>query len=314
MTTEVRPILTVAVPVFQAGRHLRRSLEALEESITRASDDIEVIIVVNRSTDDSLAIADEFGQRNGWTVVANRDNLGFRYSIDLLAELAHGSYVWFVGAQESLFDGAIAQVCSDAREIGPLLILLNYAIYAEVERRDISTNAVGITEDRYYTSRTRFFVSFNGPPLAMSASVVRLDAFRNSMQTALHADNWAVLERLVLACVRDQEFSVLVNAEPTFRLYREVDGWWTTDAVLSNFIGYVDMMRVRLRRHLFLRALFLHRHCTTPLMTSLRLYVQNGYEFRRDTILATSRLFWTCPRYWVWSIPRILIAFNRQFR
>lgn len=63
-------LLSVIVPVYNVSQYLR---EALDSILNQAMEDIEVICVDDRSTDDSLAILEEYKRKDGRIRVYTND-------------------------------------------------------------------------------------------------------------------------------------------------------------------------------------------------------------------------------------------------
>ena len=77
----MRPAVSVLVPVFNVQKYLRKCLESL---VRQTLTDIEIILINDGSTDDSLSIIREFERRDPRIVVLDKPNSGYGDSMNLL--------------------------------------------------------------------------------------------------------------------------------------------------------------------------------------------------------------------------------------
>lgn len=70
---ETMPLISVIVPVYNAGAYLE---ECLESITGQTYGNLEVILVDDGSTDGSLAVCDEFAERDGRIRVIHQENRG----------------------------------------------------------------------------------------------------------------------------------------------------------------------------------------------------------------------------------------------
>lgn len=95
--------ISVVMPAFRAARLLHRSLEPLL-AMQRAGEIEEIIVVDDRSPDDTAEVARSLGAR---VVVAER-NGGPGAARNLAAELAKGDILWFVDSDVVVWPGGPA--------------------------------------------------------------------------------------------------------------------------------------------------------------------------------------------------------------
>ena len=84
-------LLTITVPVYNTEEYLPKCLDSL--IIDEYMDILEVLIVIDGSPDNSLAIAQEYAQKYPNTfIVINKENGGHSSAINKGLELATGKY------------------------------------------------------------------------------------------------------------------------------------------------------------------------------------------------------------------------------
>lgn len=91
--------ISVIVPVYNTERYLRDCLESLS---SQTMEDIEIIVVNDGSTDNSLAIAKEFEKRYARFKVYSTENKGSSHARNYGAEMSHGDYLAFVDSDDDV--------------------------------------------------------------------------------------------------------------------------------------------------------------------------------------------------------------------
>lgn len=84
------PLVTIGVPTYNSARYLQQTLDSLT---AQSYGNLEVVISDNASTDDSLAIANEYAERFGFRVLANATNNGAFGNWNRILQAARGEYV-----------------------------------------------------------------------------------------------------------------------------------------------------------------------------------------------------------------------------
>lgn len=104
---QLRPRVSVVVPCYGYGRFLPQTIGSL---VSQEGVDVEVIVVDDASTDDSLAVARALAvEHPGVTVLANERNLGQVASFNRGWEHSTGQFVVRLDADDMLPPGALAR-------------------------------------------------------------------------------------------------------------------------------------------------------------------------------------------------------------
>jgi glycosyltransferase involved in cell wall biosynthesis len=107
---ESRPRVSVVVPCYNYGRFLPQTVGSL---VSQTGVDVEVIIVDDASTDDSLAVARGLAARHpGVRIVANAHNVGQVESFNRGWESSTGELVVRLDADDMLPPGALARAAA----------------------------------------------------------------------------------------------------------------------------------------------------------------------------------------------------------
>jgi glycosyltransferase involved in cell wall biosynthesis len=84
------PLVSICVPSYNSARYLKETLDSIVAQTYR---NIEVVIADNASTDDSVAIANEYARRYGFKVIVNEKNVGPFGNWNVLVSQARGEFV-----------------------------------------------------------------------------------------------------------------------------------------------------------------------------------------------------------------------------
>src|SRR4051794_17480318 len=102
-STECMPTLSVCVPNFNHGAHLPEALDAIME---QSDVPVEIIVLDDASSDDSLSILDGYARRYPkLRIERNAANLGAAATISRLVEMAAGDYVSLLSADDRILPG-----------------------------------------------------------------------------------------------------------------------------------------------------------------------------------------------------------------
>lgn len=97
--------LSICIPTYNRAAFLG---EALDSVIRQATDEVEIVVSDNASTDNTAALVHEYQARfPRIRYHKNSENLGFDRNILKVVELAEGEYCWLLGSDDALAEGAI---------------------------------------------------------------------------------------------------------------------------------------------------------------------------------------------------------------
>ena len=114
--TGASPEVTIGIPVFNGANFLA---DALESATSQVDVDLEIVVVDNGSTDETLAIAEKFAAVDDRIRIdPTPENRGASYSFNRCVELARGTYFRWA-AHDDVFDPTFTRRCIDALEADP---------------------------------------------------------------------------------------------------------------------------------------------------------------------------------------------------
>ena len=118
-------MLSIIIPVYNASKYLPNCLKSI---FSQTYDDFELIIVNDGSTDDTLAIINEFAEKyfqydiKVFTTENNGHALARNYGINK----ATREYIWFIDADDVLYDNnAMLNTVNDLQKHSPDILIFS---------------------------------------------------------------------------------------------------------------------------------------------------------------------------------------------
>lgn len=97
-------MVSILVPVYNASQWLRQCLDSI---VGQTYDNLQVVLVDDGSTDDSLAICREYAERYPFVEVYHQENKGVAAARNSLLDRVRGEYVLFVDADDWIEPNAV---------------------------------------------------------------------------------------------------------------------------------------------------------------------------------------------------------------
>ena len=94
------PLVSVIVPVYNARNSVARCLESI---CSQTYQELEIIVLNDGSTDDSLTICEQFRAKDPRVTVVDKENEGVSRTRNAGLALAQGDYIQFA-ATDALLD------------------------------------------------------------------------------------------------------------------------------------------------------------------------------------------------------------------
>jgi glycosyltransferase involved in cell wall biosynthesis len=133
MIGEANVLLTIAIPTFNRGRRLEKSLADLLRCFASVSqrDGVSVLVSNNGSTDDTSEVVAKWERAFQAQGIAFRGrafptNLGFDANVLACYMEAKSEYVWFLSDDDNVLDGAIDGIVDDIVRYRPSIAFYNF--------------------------------------------------------------------------------------------------------------------------------------------------------------------------------------------
>ena len=131
-----QPLLSICITTYNRDKWLSLSLKTLMRWTEPYRDLIEVVVCDNASTDDTGKVAKPFLKKKNFRYHCNPENVGMLGNLKVTANLARGKYVWILGDDDLVKEGAVEAVISAIQEHPDTsLVYLNYS-YTRVTDAD----------------------------------------------------------------------------------------------------------------------------------------------------------------------------------
>ncbi len=147
--------LTVAVPSLNGAQFIKQTLTSFFEQ-TEPSMDVELMVMENASTDNTLQICEELRQTfSALRIVSNRTTLPFDLNIANAVREAKGEYVWIMADDDVPVPGALSLVYRTLQSYRPATLLTNFRKVGpnleeieedpKIDRQDLANSASSIS-------------------------------------------------------------------------------------------------------------------------------------------------------------------------
>ncbi len=139
----MKPKISIIVPVYNCEKYLD---EAIKSVLNQTLRELEVIIVNDGSTDNSLDIANKYSSIDNRVKVLTQDNQGVSAARNLGLEAAKGEYIGFIDGDDWIESDMYKTLYSIAIKENVDLVISNFEQELEgkniISRLDISTDIV----------------------------------------------------------------------------------------------------------------------------------------------------------------------------
>lgn len=128
-----KPLVSIIVPIYNVNSYLPRSLKSL---INQSLENIEIILIDDGSTDNSLAICKDFLSQDSRIKLIEQSNLGVSAARNVGIEIAAADYIAFMDPDDDVDSRMYELLYIDARSNNYDVVLCNYyrSLHNENER------------------------------------------------------------------------------------------------------------------------------------------------------------------------------------
>ena len=132
--------LSILIPAYNVEQWLSRCLNSI---LAQNTEDVEIIIVDDGSTDNTLQCAKKFSAKWNNIKVFSKNNEGVGAARNFLLDKAQGEYIWFVDSDDYIVDGCLTSILA---ELSSDLDLLSVA-YNDVQQRLFEGKGIDYIKD-----------------------------------------------------------------------------------------------------------------------------------------------------------------------
>ena len=127
--------LSILIPAYNVEQWLSRCLNSI---LVQDTEDVEIIIVDDGSTDNTLQYAKRFSAKWNNIKVFSKKNEGVGAARNFLLDKAQGEYIWFVDSDDYIIDGCLTSILA---ELSGELDLLSVS-YNDVQLRSFEGTGI----------------------------------------------------------------------------------------------------------------------------------------------------------------------------
>jgi glycosyltransferase involved in cell wall biosynthesis len=203
--TEKIPLVSVIIPNFNYGRYLE---DCISSVINQSYKNIEIIIVDDGSTDDSVSIIEKYDTK---IVLVKKDNSGVSDSRNIGLKIATGDYLTFLDADDTLEPTKIHDQMQLMKDSSSELI------YCGVNVVDSELNFLRVLRPQYRGECSKLFFKYptraivllaSGSPLISRSLIDKAGYFDTELNTSA---DWDYMRRLSLFTTIDFVDKPLIN-------------------------------------------------------------------------------------------------------
>ena len=259
---QVRPKLTLGIPVFNEIQHIGQTLNSIILELANLNYNIEIIVSDNGSDDGSTKFLEKFatdfshGNRVSFRLIKQGINKGFNVNCDTIISSSNGEYLWVLGAQETLLPGALSEI-GKFLDRGPRQLVVNAQVWDESTNSLANPHIYGLRKESYYTDCLDFYTDLGGPCRSISLNIVKTDLVKRTLSIPIHSHYWGMFERHAHSCFMEGEGEGFIYiATPIVKILIEEKGWqlsgeddFGTEIITRAFPGfYADIEMAEIGR------------------------------------------------------------------
>lgn len=126
--------LSILVPTYNVDKYVKECLDSIAVQIT---DDCELIIYDDASTDETLSIIRKhpITKTNNCKLIQGHENKGLSVARNNLKKLCFGDYIWFIDSDDKILDGSIEKILNTINNFNPNIIFFNYIRWFELKTK-----------------------------------------------------------------------------------------------------------------------------------------------------------------------------------
>jgi abequosyltransferase len=299
MTNEI--ILTISIPTYNGGSTIKRLIDSI---LKQYDNRIEILVSNNKSTDDIELIVKEYPNISYF---CNEKNVGADRNIALSIERAKGKYVWVIGDDDYLENGAISyilNILSSYQNLGAVFV--NFSLFDTRKKIFLKEKWLDIESDIYCKNANLFLETAGISTNFLSSVIHNKEGFLNSNYQKYFDSNWVQFASLYDYLVDYNAFCVskpfVVNAGESFEGEgnsngRSISILCNLMEIVSSLPSYYSKENIEFSRNKI--KLYLSR----KISSAKRL----GFKLNIEILKKLISNFGDSPKFWIFQLPLLLL-------
>lgn len=183
--------VSIIIPVYNTELYLK---ECFDSILRQDYDNIEVIVVNDCSTDNSLKICKQYEKNHNFIIINNEQNKGQAYSRNIAITKATGDYIAFLDSDDILYDNNISTLLNYAEKYNSDMVIARLNSFN-------SKGEYGYYSDKYIKHSTIGNIYKNKKLInciSVCSKLYRSSLIKNIkfLENTFHEDNSFTLETL----------------------------------------------------------------------------------------------------------------------
>ena len=124
--------VSMVVPVYNVEKYLDRCIKSI---LNQKYQDMEIILINDGSTDNSLAICEKYREQDSRIIIINKANQGLSAARNDGVEVASGEYIMFIDSDDYIDDSLVSEAVEIMQKEDVDLVRFNFCKEGKVFRR-----------------------------------------------------------------------------------------------------------------------------------------------------------------------------------
>lgn len=239
---EMNKLISVIIPVYNTEKYVEKALSSVIEQTYK---NLEIIVIDDKSTDDSPRIIDEIAAKDSRVrVYHSAENVGHSLARNKGLELAQGDYIGFVDSDDYIHPQLYERLLSIMEENDTdIAICRNIAFKDEKELPDFKEALTGKAKVETRSQYMEHFMDpFTGPVSWVGTKLYKAELFENTRFKDFFGEDLVINAEMALKVKK------VVWTEDKLYAYRVRTGSttaaWTKDLSVPSALSYLAAMDV----------------------------------------------------------------------
>lgn len=151
--------VSVIIPVYNTEEYIGPTLESI---INQALDDIEIIVINDGSTDNSLRVIEKYKALDNRITIVSQENKGLSLTRNAGINLAKGDYIYFMDSDDLLLENTLKECYEKCTSENLDFVFFDASTFGDLQHISIvNYRRTHLIEDKVYTGREILLRLFN---------------------------------------------------------------------------------------------------------------------------------------------------------
>lgn len=160
--------VSVIIPVFNSDSYIKKCLDSI---LNQTLDNIEVILIDDGSTDDSLQIIQQYSKKYSNIKYKSKKNEGQAIARNIGIEMATGEFICFVDSDDYIENNMLEMLYKDAIKNNSDIVVCDYI--EDYQNKKILRKSLYVNSD---TIQKRYILSVAGP----CSKIIKAEIFKQN--------------------------------------------------------------------------------------------------------------------------------------